>query len=298
MNLQDKKPQIFLIGVPKAGTTWLSKILDQHPDVCFSNPKEPNFIAFHKGTFKRSKDEPNWKKYDSYFTGEGLRIDGSIHAFACPLAPERIAKKFPNSKFILCLREPVSRTFSHWKMIIDTLEDKKYNSDWSDFKLAWQDDRLRCDSLYATSMERWLKYFSLDKFLIINSESFRKKTQSAIQEIEEFLDLDNFKFNFSSKILSNESSSRRTPNFLGRIIIGISKIIPSVLKSPIVKILNKREINIYSSPIISSKTLDINLSDEHYNICGETLCKELQKFEEISNFDTSEWAKKIKNKII
>ena len=298
MILQDKKPQIFLIGVPKAGTTWLSKILGEHPDISFSNPKEPNFIAFHKGTFKRIKDEPNWEKYDSYFSGEGLRIDGSIHAFACPLAPERIAEKFPNSKFILCLREPVSRTFSHWKMIIDTLEDKKYNSDWSDFKLAWQDDRLRSDSLYATSMERWLKYFSLDKFLIINSESFRKQPQSAIQDIEEFLNLDNFNFNFNSKILANESSSRRTPNFLGRIIIGISKITPSVIKSPIVNVLNKREINIYSSPIIGTKTLDINLNNEHYNICGEILCKELQKFEEISEFDTSEWVKKIKNKIL
>ena len=295
---QDKKPQIFLIGVPKAGTTWLSKILGEHPDISFSNPKEPNFIAFHKGTFKRIKNEPNWEKYDSYFSGEGLRIDGSIHAFACPLAPERIAEKFPNSKFILCLREPVSRTFSHWKMIIDTLEDKKYNSDWSDFKLAWQDDRLRSDSLYATSMERWLKYFSLDKFLIINSESFRKQPQSAIQDIEEFLNLDNFNFNFNSKILANESSSRRTPNFLGRIIIGISKITPSVIKSPIINVLSKREINIYSSPIIGTKTLDIHLNDEHYNICGEILCKELQKFQEISKFDTSEWVKKIKNKIL
>ena len=123
-------------------------------------------------------------------------------------------------------------------MIIDTLEDKKYNSDWSDFKLAWQDDRLRSDSLYATSMERWLKYFSLDKFLIINSESFRKQPQSAIQDIEEFLNLDNFNFNFNSKILANESSSRRTPNFLGRIIIGISKITPSVIKCTIVNVLN------------------------------------------------------------
>ncbi len=42
---------VFLIGVPKAGTTWLSNILNQHPGICLSDPKEPNFIATHKGTF-------------------------------------------------------------------------------------------------------------------------------------------------------------------------------------------------------------------------------------------------------
>ncbi len=298
MNSQNNIPHVFLIGVPKAGTTWLSKILGQHPDICFSNPKEPNFIAFHKGTFKRIVDEPNWKEYEEYFTGEGLRIDGSIHAFACPLAPERIAERFPNSKFILCLREPVSRTFSHWKMIIDTLEDKKYNCNWSDFITAWEDDRLRCDSLYATSMERWLKYFPREKFLIINSESFREKPQSTIQNIEKFLNLENFNFNFNSRILSNESSSRRIPNILGRLLIGVSKIMPKIIKSPIVNILKKREINIYSNPIISRKTLAIQLNDEHYSICGEILIKELHKFEEISGFDTSEWTDKIKKKIL
>ena len=297
MNPQNNTSHVFLIGAPKAGTTWLSKILGQHPEISFSNPKEPNFIAFHKGTFKRIKDEPIWEKYDTYFSGAGIRIDGSIHAFACPLAPERIAERFPNSRFILCLREPVSRTFSHWKMIIDTLEDKKYNCDWSDFKLAWQDDRLRCDSLYATSMERWLKHFSLDKFLIINSKLFRNKPQSIIRDIEEFLKIDNYEFNFDSRILSNESKSRRIPNLLGRMLIGISKITPKIIKSPIANALIKREINIYSNPIISRKTQEFYLNDQHYNICGDILCKELQKFEDISKFDTSEWIKLIKSKI-
>ncbi|MBR40512.1 MAG: hypothetical protein CMA89_01290 [Euryarchaeota archaeon] len=40
---------VFLIGVPKAGTTWLSNILNQHPEICLSDPKEPNFVATHKG---------------------------------------------------------------------------------------------------------------------------------------------------------------------------------------------------------------------------------------------------------
>ena len=43
----------FLLGVPKCGTTWLAEVLTQHPAICVSDPKEPNIVASHKGTFGR-----------------------------------------------------------------------------------------------------------------------------------------------------------------------------------------------------------------------------------------------------
>ena len=85
---------IFLIGVPKAGTTWLAHTLNQHPGIVLSEPKEPNIIASHKGTFIRSVESPEWNKFESCFQGEGLRLDASIHAFSCPLAASRIKEEF------------------------------------------------------------------------------------------------------------------------------------------------------------------------------------------------------------
>ena len=113
---------IFLIGVPKAGTTWLAYTLNQHHSITLSDPKEPNIIASHRGTFVRSNEEPDWRKFETLFNHKGLKLDASIHAFACPLSPSRIKQKLPHAKFILCLREPVSRTFSHWNMIQNTNE--------------------------------------------------------------------------------------------------------------------------------------------------------------------------------
>ena len=54
-----------------------------------SNPKEPNLVASHKGTFVRDDVEPNWSEYDSFFSGSGLRMDASVHTFGCPIAPTR-----------------------------------------------------------------------------------------------------------------------------------------------------------------------------------------------------------------
>ena len=50
----------FLLGAPKCGTTWLAEVLAQHPEICVSDPKEPNIVASHKGTFGRDVSEPDW----------------------------------------------------------------------------------------------------------------------------------------------------------------------------------------------------------------------------------------------
>ena len=94
---------------------------------------------------------------------KGLKLDASIHAFSCPLAPSRIQERIPNAKFILCLREPVSRSFSHWNMVLNTKEAVANDVDWSTFEKAWTDNRLRDDSNYGTSMNRWLKEFDLEE---------------------------------------------------------------------------------------------------------------------------------------
>ena len=58
---EDSVPNVgaFLLGAPKSGTTWLASALEQHPEICVSDPKEPNEVATHKGTFGRDAGEPN-----------------------------------------------------------------------------------------------------------------------------------------------------------------------------------------------------------------------------------------------
>ncbi len=94
----------FLLGAPKSGTTWLANVLEQHPGICISNPKEPNEVATHRGTFGRNIGEPDWERYAGCFRGEGLKMDCSVHAFACPVAPSRIVKHWPKARFVVCLR--------------------------------------------------------------------------------------------------------------------------------------------------------------------------------------------------
>ena len=82
----------FLLGAPKSGTTWLAEALTQHPGICVSEPKEPNMVATHKGTFPRDDSKPDWSACSTCFAADGVRIDCSVHALACPLAPHRVAE--------------------------------------------------------------------------------------------------------------------------------------------------------------------------------------------------------------
>lgn len=293
MEIEDKfaKPHAFLLGTPKAGTTWLANALSQHPGVALSNPKEPNIIATHKGTFPRSHENPDWNLYESYFEGEGLRLDASIHSFACPEAPRRISERFDKPFFILSLREPVARTFSHWRMIIDSGEAEKNGTDWTDFEVAWNDDRLRCDTMYGSSMRRWLDIFPLSSFFIIGSSEMRSRPIEILREIETFLGLGKHEYDLNMNRHSNSANRRRPISKIGSLVRGIFSLIPSFVKTPIVRLLQSRDLNIYSAPILSRKVPQLSPKEKHFRLCLPEITQEMDLLTELTGFDTSNWVK-------
>lgn len=292
-----RKTDAFLIGVPKAGTTWLAHTLDQHPEITLSDPKEPNIIASHKGTFIRTDSRPDWNEWENCFQSEGTRLDASIHAFSCPLAPSRIKKEKPNAKFIICLREPVSRSFSHWNMILNTREDEYNGFDWSTFRKAWDDIHLKDDSMYGSSMSRWLKEFELNRFLLINSNDLRNNSLQILKEIETFLEISNFAYDLSSNRHANSAASRRPISVIGKIVRVLFLAFPQIVKRPIVQFLQKRDINIYNFPLLSSKGQNHTIDSEAYVICGKELIKELELFQQLTDFSTVEWIEQIHKQI-
>lgn len=283
--------------MPKAGTTWLAYTLNQHHSITLSDPKEPNIIASHRGTFVRSNEEPDWRKFETHFNDKGLKLDASIHAFACPLSPSRIKQKLPHAKFILCLREPVSRTFSHWNMIQNTNESVDNGVDWSTFEKAWMDNRLKGDSMYGQSMSRWLEEFDLDRFLIIDSAILKTNPISILERVENFLEIESIEYSIDENRYSNSAASRRPITRVGKVTRGLFSVIPNFIKNPIVEKLQKRDFNIYNLPLLSKKGITYSLDSKHYDICGEELIRDLELFEKLTAFDTSKWSKEITNQL-
>ena len=280
----------FLLGAPKCGTTWLADVLTQHPEICVSNPKEPNIVASHKGTFGRDESEPDWEKYADCFTGDGLRIDCSVHAMACPIAPSRVANNWPDARLIICLRDPVSRTVSHWNMVLDSEADKKNGTDWSNFEEAWADSRLSVDSFYGAAIARWLEHFDRDSILLIEANRMRHNPSGVLEDVCNHLSVNSHPFDFDLVKNANKATDRRTITVMGRIFRFAVKLIPNFIKGPIVKGLQSRKFDVYALPILSVKSKrKRSITEEQRALLAPSINADLKLLEESTGFDCSKW---------
>ena len=280
----------FLLGAPKSGTTWLAAALEQHPEICVSEPKEPNEVATHKGTFGRDDSLPDWERYASCFIGGGFKLDCSVHALACPVAPHRVLENWPGARFIVCLREPVSRTLSHWNMILDTEEDKQNGTDWTQFSEAWSDDRLRSDTLYGASLSKWYELFPSDRFLLIDSTRMRSEPGGVLAEVESHLGVNSFEFKLDVVRTANTASDRRPLTVFGKFFKSVASMIPSIIKRPFVSSLQGRGINVYKMPVLSSERKErVGPIDSEMVQMKNDIQTDLAVLEELTGFDSSAW---------
>lgn len=108
-------PNLFIAGVPKAGTTSLFRYLALHPEVHPSNPKEPGY--FHPFKIEdRKKDIEFYKKCFSGHSGQKYAIEATPgYFYGGKESAEAINDFSPGSRVILVLRNPVDRLFSFYK---------------------------------------------------------------------------------------------------------------------------------------------------------------------------------------
>ena len=97
---------------------------------------------------------------------------------AGPRAPEWIAEIIPDCKFIVTLRDPVDRMYSHYKMM------RGYAFTRLPVEEALQRDRyLAQGSLYAANLERWFAVFPRERFLITLYDDLRKRPQAYLDSV-------------------------------------------------------------------------------------------------------------------
>ena len=54
--------KIYLIGAQKLGATYLASFLDQYPDVCVCDPKEPQFLSTNFETERAAYEASFWNR--------------------------------------------------------------------------------------------------------------------------------------------------------------------------------------------------------------------------------------------
>ena len=100
-----KNPNLFIVGAPKCGTTFLYHYLKKHPDIYFPDFKEPHFFGGdlnrRNGAYNLSLNEyKNLFKTDKKVVGEA----STLYLFSKKSA-EEIYNFNPQCKIIIMLRD-------------------------------------------------------------------------------------------------------------------------------------------------------------------------------------------------
>lgn len=125
-----KKPNFFIIGAPKCGTTSLASWLSDHPEVYMSPIKEPDY--FHTNQKIRSLEE-----YETLFakaTDEHKAVgEASVRYLYSNIAvPSILAYSSTELNFIVMLRNPIEMAPSlHWQRVYSLNETE------ISFEKAW-----------------------------------------------------------------------------------------------------------------------------------------------------------------
>jgi hypothetical protein len=161
--LDRQSPFAFIVGAPRCGTTTLASLLQQHPDVCFSAVKEPHFFSrdevanLSEGELKEAVEHEYWERFYGHCEGDPkLYAEGSVTYLYVPERMTPILKLWPNAKFVIALRDPLSMLPSlHARLLVTGDETIR------DFPTAWAKigERAQGKSIPKQAVDpRWLRY--------------------------------------------------------------------------------------------------------------------------------------------
>jgi len=112
-------PNLFVVGVARAGTSSLWDYLRQHPDVYMSSLKEPYFFSRIQ-----MRHRPFPKDEDAYLAlfapGQAAhwRGEASTAYFWDEGSPHTIKSVSPDARIVISLRDPVARAYSgYWHAV-------------------------------------------------------------------------------------------------------------------------------------------------------------------------------------
>lgn len=192
-----RKPNLFLIGAMKSGTTYLNKLLGAHPSIFMCTPEEPTYFVDPSQLAKlwpQVWDLGFWRSEKQYLRLFELSEDAEILGEAStnysklPLiagVPERISRFNKRARFIYLLRDPVKRTLSHyWHMV-------RHHAEYRQIMTAIKEDPQFTDvSYYAMQLKSYFRYFPPEQFKVLTYERLISAPLETMHALYEWLGVD------------------------------------------------------------------------------------------------------------
>jgi len=216
------KINLIIGGTEKGGTTSLYNLLKEHPKVLMPRAKELHFFSdenyftendvdyqqYHRMFFGRSY-KYKFKLYYKYLSGARIFGDASPEYMWWNSAPHRVYQYNPLAKWLILLRNPIDRAFSHYKMNVFKKGAKKgHQNEQLSFMEAIIQEKERCKKslplqdknfsymdkgLYSKQLKNIYKYFDKNNVYVETSDVFKFNTFGTVNEICNFLGIDDYR---------------------------------------------------------------------------------------------------------
>lgn len=198
------RPNFFIVGAPRSGTTALYDYLQQHPDVFLPYRKEPHYFGDDIPPRPPYLDE---RSYVALFSsaGEARRVgEATVWYLYSRSAAEQINAFAPEARIVIMLRRPAEMLYSlhglflftTWEEIADFGEalaaepDRRAgrrlprNTWWPQaLQYRWLGD-------YAPHVADYLEVFGRERVKVIVFDDFRADTARVVADTFAFLEVD------------------------------------------------------------------------------------------------------------
>jgi hypothetical protein len=199
-----KKPNFFIVGAPKCGTTALYEYLRLHPNIFMSTVKEPHFFAEDLGSYRRIQTLDDYQNLFVDRTANHERVgEASVYYLRSHMAIPKIHEFNPDAKIIAMFRNPVEMLHSLHSQLLYVAEETV-----PDFEMAWRLQGRRAQGLdlpprsrgsfllqyaefakFGTQAERLLSTFPPAQVKLILYDDFKLSPKQVYDEVIGFLDL-------------------------------------------------------------------------------------------------------------
>ena len=241
------KPNFFIVGAPKCGTTALHHYLRPHPNVFMPRVKEPHYFATDLGSYRNIKTMEDYTRMFASSTEAHLRVgEASVYYLRSSVAIPGIRAFNPEAKIIAMFRNPVDMVHALHSQLLQWSEETV-----ADFEMAWRlQDRRRqgldlptCRSplliqyaevaQFGTQTRRLLELFPRDQVKLILFDDLTASPQKVYDEVIQFLGIPHdhrthfprVNENRRVRVLWLKHLIRRPPSLLRQTYFGLKRTI-------------------------------------------------------------------------
>ena len=190
-------PNFLVIGAQKSGTSWLAKMVSQHPDVLTASRKEVLFfdkrdnynkgLEWYRAQFPQHQGQKAIGEFTPNYFWTNISEEEVEENETFPDIPRLVHEAYPDLKFIVTLRDPVQRAISayHHHMRPGRVSPR------SRILEAGRHFGIISMGYYHTHLSEWMRFFSPDQFLVlIYEEDIVQNKEETIEKVFRFLEVD------------------------------------------------------------------------------------------------------------